>query len=350
MSLRLFRVHIMGKVFKALEKSGIDTSLLGDESQLGMKDKEVRPHDTKAEEGHPLYQSDSEHVENDHQQESDQPESSGQHKDQGGPVQPEITKESKPDVSSSTSADSSPRKGKQSGSWDERLVKVTALGSIEAESFRVLRSKILYPADGRPVPKTILVTSAVPSEGKGFVASNLGISLARGMDQSSLLVDCDLRRPSLAKMFGLSNEFGLVDCLQEGKGIDQYLQKTSIDKLCLLASGKKPVNPAELLGSSRMEKIINELAERYEDRLIIFDSAPGQVAPESLVLAQHVDCVVLVVRYGKSNRNYVQKLVESIGKDKIVGVVFNGVKTTMIEDRVFGEYDSYGDYFTPDEE
>ncbi len=318
----------MGKVFKALEKSGIDASILGDEGQLGKKSETFQANDVPdQDEGHQQF---------------------------GEPEQPDVQEQSiddevKEEPSLSEATQPHTKKGKQSGPWDERLVKVTTFGSVEAELFRTLRSKILYPSDGRPVPRTIMVTSTAPSEGKGFVAANLGISLAQGMDQHSLLVDCDLRRPSLARMFGLSNEFGLVNCLQEEKGVNQLLQKTTIDKLNLLASGKAPANPSELLGSSRMEKLINELAERYEDRFIIFDSAPGQVASESFVLARRVDAVVLVVRYGKSNRNNVQQLVDSIGRDKIVGIVFNGVKTSMLEKKVFGEYDTYGEYYSTDD-
>ncbi len=337
----------MGKVFKALEKSGIDASSMGDETQLDISNDEHQRLDIVPDE--------QPHEEFDGaKQVDDKPDQKNDTYKKEVELQElkevEVPRKESIAFSSPVHTQPSPKeKGKQSGPWDERLVKVTAPDSFEAESFRTLRSRILYPLDGRPVPKTILVTSSAPNEGKGFVASNLGISLARGMDQHSLLVDCDLRRPSLAKMFGLSNEFGLVNCLQEDKGVEHFLQKTSIDKLTLLASGKSPVNPAELLGSSRMENIIHELADRYDDRMIIFDSAPGQVAPESFVLSQHVDCVVLVVRYGWSNRNNIMKLIHSIGKEKIIGIVFNGVKTTMIENKVFGDYDSYGEYYTSEE-
>ncbi len=334
----------MGKVFKALEKSGIDPSLIGEEERKE-KIPEKIPTSEPAEKEDELRVTDD-----DIQEEEKYQEELKVSQDRV----PSKEKSDKSQVDEMPPASEPSRKesriiGKQAGPWDERLAKVATQGSAESESFRTLRSKLLYPADGRPVPRTILITSASPHEGKGFVAANLGISLARGLDQYSLLVDCDLRRPSLAKMFGLSNEFGLVNCLQEDKGIEQFLQKTSIDKLSILASGRAPANPAELLGSSRMEAIIHEMAARYSDRYIIFDSAPGEVAPESFVLAQHVDCVVLVVRYGTSNRSQIEKMVASIGKEKIVGIVFNGVKTNIIEDKVFGEYGSYGQYYAEEE-
>ncbi len=330
----------MGKVFKALEKAGIDPRLLGEEHIDEEVSPKVEPLDgqkgtgerhsveTVSQVGEVKNSSENFQLEEDLPVEEDKP--------------PMVSDKQRSRVALM-------EEGKQTGAWDERLVKVTGPGSSEAETFRALRSKILYPTNGKPVPRTIMVTSAAPSEGKGFVTANLAISLARGMDQYSLLVDCDLRRPSLANMFGLNNEFGLVNCLQEGKGVENYFQKTSIDKLSLLASGRSPANPAELLGSARMESIITELAQRYDDRFIIFDSAPGQVASESYVLAKRVDCVVLVVRYGKSHRSHVKNVVDSIGKDRIIGVVFNGVKTSMLEKKVFGDYDSYGDYYHQEE-
>ncbi len=331
----------MGKVFKALEKAGIDPNLLDSDELVDdkMSIDEEKPLDTQKETAKSSPVEPEARV-NDTQDVSEHQVKKDLVVEEG--LKPAVTKEN-------TLSRARLMENKQAGAWDERLVKVTALGSAEAETFRTLRSKILYPTDGKPVPRTIMVTSAAPSEGKGFVTANLAISLARGMDQYSLLVDCDLRRPSLAKMFGLNNEFGLVNCLQEQKGVENYLQKTSIDKLSLLASGRSPANPAELLGSTRMGNIISELTDRYDDRFIIFDSAPGQVASESFVLAKRVDGVVLVVRYGKSHRNHVKNLVESIGRDKIIGVVFNGVKTSMLEKKVFGDYDSYGDYYHQEE-
>lgn len=324
----------MGKVFKALEKAGIDASVLGKAGQLrNMTEEELEAHEkeSQAEEQQEVVEEKSTMV----VPPPPPPQSS---------PRAERAKKSVPVPSTFNKAPAGPVKTTQAGPWDERLVKVTTQGSREAESFRMLRSKILYPGEGKKVPRTIMVVSAAPSEGKGFVTANLGISLARGMDQHSLIVDCDLRRPSLARLFGLSNEFGVVNCLQEGRNVSELLQKTSIDKLSILGSGKSPANPAELLGSSRMEALIEELGERYEDRFVIFDCAPGQVAPESFVLAKRVDCVVVVVRYGRSNRNHVKKLVDTIGRDKIIGIVFNGLEITALEERVFGDYGTYGEY------
>ncbi len=214
--------------------------------------------------------------------------------------------------------------------WDERLRLGVGSSTEVSESFRVLRSKILHPRDGRERVRTVMVTSALPREGKSFVSANLGISLAHGVDQYSLLVDCDLRVPALAGLFGLPCGPGLVDYLEDRAQIADLIRKTSVDKLSILASGRPPVNPAELLGSMRMHALIEELSERYEDRVLIFDSPPLQVASESLVLSQMVDYVILVVRHGVSGSGIIKKVITDIGREKMLGVIFNGHKKNAL--------------------
>jgi len=235
--------------------------------------------------------------------------------------------------------------------WDERLLKVTHSSSEAAESFRILRSRILHPQDGKPRPKSILVTSTAPQEGKSFVSANLAVTIARGLDQHALLVDCDLRRPSLARLFGLSSicRRGLAHYLRDECDVSELIHKTSIEKLSLLASGDSPVNPAELLSSVRMSGLIDELSGRYHDRLIIFDTPPYQIASETNVLAQVVDGVVLVVGYGKSDKSHIKSMVDQIGREKIIGVVFNGMKDSYIQKKVFSSYGYSGGYYGEDE-
>jgi len=205
----------------------------------------------------------------------------------------------------------------------------------------VLRSRILHPSDAEKNLKTILVTSTAPGEGKSFVSANLAISLAQGMDQYCLVVDCDLRRPTLAGLLGMANVPGLSDYLQAKCDVPGIIQKTSVEKLALLASGSPPVNPSELLGSSRMQGLVQEISTRYNDRFIIFDSPPIQAASETAVLAKQVDGVILVIRWGASGRDHIKRLVEDIGKEKIIGVVFNGFKSNIVESKLLNYYDHY---------
>ncbi|MFP4668108.1 MAG: polysaccharide biosynthesis tyrosine autokinase [Desulfobacterales bacterium] len=215
--------------------------------------------------------------------------------------------------------------------WDMRLQISTDPKSGYFESFRRLRSSIVYPSSGRP-PRTILVTSTVPHEGKGFVCANLGVALARGMENYAMMVDCDFRNPTLAELFGVSNETGLTDHLREQVDLSLLIRKTGQSKLSLLPSGQPPKNPAELLSSARMEALIGEMAGRYPDRLVLFDSPPDVIASETGVLAKRIDGVILVVRHGASRKEDIKKFVEALGRDKIYGVVFNAFPENTMED------------------
>jgi len=221
------------------------------------------------------------------------------------------------------------------GRWDERLFKAVNDDIYLPEVFKVLRSRILHPKDGGAVPKTIMVTSAIPGEGKSFLTANLGISLANGVDQHSLLVDCDLRKPSLAAMFGMDESRGLVDYLRDHVDLSELISKTTMKKLSILTSGKPAVNPAELLSSSRMHALVEELSSRYEDRIIIFDSPPILIAAESSVLARQVDAIILVVRQGGASTTEVQKVVNIIGAERIIGTI------NAFEKSIFKGYGNY---------
>ncbi len=224
--------------------------------------------------------------------------------------------------------------------WDERLVLSTQPNSPLVESFKRLRNKILYPASGNP-PKTILITSAVPGEGKGFVCANLGVVMAQGVEHHALMVDCDLRKPTLASIFGVSRDVGLVNHLINNIPLERIIKKTGLARLSLIPSGPIPNNPAELLNSNRMVDLIEELVSRYNDRFILLDTPPYIAASETAILAKHVDATVLVVRWGRSGRDQVKDLVETLGKEKIIGTVFNAFEVNELE-TLLGKKGHYG--------
>jgi len=239
-------------------------------------------------------------------------------------------------------------RGEKSKPWNERIQLVLDGPGPVAEAFRVLRSKILFPKDGKSRPKTIMVASSAPEEGKSFVSVNLAVAIAKGLDQHALLVDCDLRRPSLAGLLGMGggdNRRGLTEYLQGEEELEELITKTSVSKLSLISSGASPQNPAELVTSVRMSRLVNELSGRYSDRFIIFDSPPFQIASESLVLAKNVDGIVIVVGYGKSDRVRIKDMIEAIGQEKILGVVFNAQKEGYLKKKMFDPYGSYGKYY-----
>ena len=201
-----------------------------------------------------------------------------------------------------------------------------------------MQGKILIGHDNGRICTTDL-------EGKSFVTANLGISLAQSLNQYCLMVDCDLRRPTLSGLLGLENNYGLVDYIREDRDLDELLIGTSLDNLFVLPSGKSPKNPAELLGSSRMRSLVIEMTDRYSDRIILFDCPPTLAASETLVLADQMDGVIVVVREGGATKSQIQKLVDSIDSNRLLGIVFNGHTTNIIERSLMDTYSGYGGYY-----
>ncbi|MCF8063247.1 MAG: polysaccharide biosynthesis tyrosine autokinase [Deltaproteobacteria bacterium] len=208
--------------------------------------------------------------------------------------------------------------------YHPKLVVVTAPESVDSENFKILRAKIQLSArEGFPC-RTIMVTSTYPGEGKSFVACNLAASIACGIDEHVMLVDCDLRRPQVHQYFGYAPSRGLSDYLSGRGEIPGLLIKTDIPKLTFMAAGTPPGNPAELVSSNKMETFIDEVRARYDDRYVILDATPTQFTSESSVLSRHVDGILLVVMAHRSPRKAVQNGMRSLAKESLLGVVFNG--------------------------
>jgi exopolysaccharide/PEP-CTERM locus tyrosine autokinase len=171
-----------------------------------------------------------------------------------------------------------------------------------ADEFRLLKRPLLKFADGvgqarsRPA-NLIMVTSAMPNEGKTFCAINLALSIASEVDTSVLLVDADVVRPSIPSRLGLSGTHdGLMELLRKEKvEMSEVLLRTNIPKLSLLPAGTPRADSTELLASGAMERLLNELAQRYADRIIIFDSPPLLITTEAKVLASAMGQIVVVV-------------------------------------------------------
>ena len=208
-------------------------------------------------------------------------------------------------------------------SFSDSIVMLSAPDSADAETFKVLRGQILFPKD-RKVSRSMLVTSTFPAEGKTYVASNLATALAMSIDDYVLAIDADLRRPRLHNMFGYSKVKGLHDYLVGNAPLDELIIKTGIDKLSVLPAGKPPRNPTELVSSNMMVKFLEEVKELNQDRFIIIDSPPSSVTAESKFLAQHVDGIIFVVMANKTPRKDIEKAIDNLGREKILGIVFNG--------------------------
>ncbi|WP_319525833.1 CpsD/CapB family tyrosine-protein kinase [uncultured Desulfosarcina sp.] len=210
--------------------------------------------------------------------------------------------------------------------------------SVEAEIFKILRTNILFPKTGHP-PRTIMVTSAIPGDGKSFVAANLAISIAQGIEEHVLLMDCDMRRSSIHNCFGYRGTVpGLSDYLSNKQSLERLLKKTVVDKLTLLPGGTPPHNPAELLSSQAMKNLIKEAKERYRDRYIIVDSPPPQLTAETAALAKTIDAIIVVVKYASTPKDLVKELIIKLGREKVIGVVMNGYRVPLTERYGYGKY------------
>jgi succinoglycan biosynthesis transport protein ExoP len=197
-----------------------------------------------------------------------------------------------------------------------------------AEAYRHLRTSILLSTAGRP-PRTLLITSSVPSEGKTTTAVNTAISLAQ-TGAKVLIIDADMRRPRLHSVFNLNNDHGLSALLSRDatdSEIASAVQHDEVSGLYILTAGPVPPNPAELIGSEQMLKLISEVSERFTH--VVVDSPPVAAFTDGVLIAAMVDAVLLVVHSGRSSRKVVaraRKLLQDVGA-RIIGVVLNKVPT-----------------------
>ena len=222
----------------------------------------------------------------------------------------------------------------------------TALAMIDdvrspiAESYRHLRTSLLLSSAGQP-PKTILVTSSQPSEGKTTTAINTAFMLAQ-TGAEVLIIDCDLRRPRLHTQFEVANSKGLTTWLSGEKDLDNLLQVfAKTPNLKILTSGPVPPNPAELLGSEEMRRLLGQLSERFAH--IIIDSPPAISFTDASILSTMVDGVMLVVHGGRSSRAVVRRAKQQlldVGAH-IFGVVLNNVRMEQQDYYYSGYYSNY---------
>ncbi len=208
--------------------------------------------------------------------------------------------------------------------WEPRFFRAVHESSTLPELFKILRARIQLQMGDDAGGMSILVTSAMPGEGKSFVSANLAIAFSEGVDRYAMLCDSNLRSPSLSALFGSDAEArGLVDYLREGVSPGELIVSTGVPKLSLLPSGVVPENPAELVSSEMMRELVEELTFRYEDRTIIFDSPAIMAAGETRTLASQVDGVLIVVRQGVPGRAQIEETINAVGRERILGIVFN---------------------------
>ncbi len=217
-----------------------------------------------------------------------------------------------------------------------------------AEEFRHLKRPLLMNAFGEgALPATnrnlVMVTSARPGEGKTFTSFNLALSIAQERDKTVMLVDADVPRPSVARLLGIQRVRGLVDHLDGAlQDFGACILRTSIPNLRVVSAGRRHPHATELLGSQAMKALCHELATRYPDRMVIFDSPPLLPTTEAGVLAGLVGQVVIVVEAERTRRDELREARERIPAGRYVGLVLNKARRPFGVDRYYDAYDAYG--------
>lgn len=234
---------------------------------------------------------------------------------------------------------------------EDHLITISQSRSPGAEAFRVLRTGIQFSSVDKQ-RRSLLVTSSTPLDGKSTISANLAVVLAQAGNRV-LLIDADLRRPSQHELFDLPNKRGLTDLLVEFDMtsqqeearllVDDIAQVTRVEGLLLLTSGRVPPNPSELLGSAKLHRLIDLLAQRFD--FIVFDSPPVLSVTDSVVLSTQVDGVILVLRAEKSRRAYTKQMVQTLRdvNANLIGVVLNDLKSRHTG---YGSFYYYKDPYT----
>lgn len=216
------------------------------------------------------------------------------------------------------------------------------------DQFRVIKRPLLENATGKGASailngNLIMVTSSLPGEGKSFAAINLAMSLAMELNHTVLLVDADVARPSIMKKLGLQSAPGLLDLLLDEKiELSDVLLKTNVPKLTILPTGVPHPRATELLASEAMTSLLKDLARRYSDRIIIFDSPPLLLTTEARVLASHMGQIVMIVQAEKTLQSQVQHALSTIENCPVKLIVLNQARTRGLGAYGYGYGYGYG--------
>ncbi|MGC6769614.1 CpsD/CapB family tyrosine-protein kinase [Enterococcus sp. LJL51] len=215
------------------------------------------------------------------------------------------------------------------------LITLADKASPVSEQYRTIRTNIQYSMIDHDL-HTLVITSSGPGEGKSTTSANLAVVFADS-GKKVLLVDADLRKPTVAKTFNLSNVNGLSSILGKRQvNIQEIIQRSGVDNLHILPSGPKPPNPSELLGSARMSRLIEELKHSYD--LIIFDMPPVVTVTDAQILSSKADGTIVVAREDVSNREALRKAKSLLNyvDANILGVVYNGARNMTEQGYYYG--------------
>lgn len=206
---------------------------------------------------------------------------------------------------------------------DEHII-ANRLEARDAALYRAIRARVLQWL-GKNGKRTVAVTSIGEGEGRTLTAANLALAISMDVNQTALLVDADLRNPSVHKRFGIEPEFGLDDYLAGLAPVEKCLLNPAIERLVLLPSKTPRPNCAELLASPRMVALTKELRDRYRDRVIVYDAPSLFSHSDALGFLPHIESVLLVVRDGAARADELSRAMEVLKGCAVMGTVLNGV-------------------------
>ena len=207
---------------------------------------------------------------------------------------------------------------------DPRMITYCEPRSKEAEQFRILRARLRKFSQDKQ-HKILLVLGTCPQEGKSFIASNLAISIAQEGSSPVLLLDGDIRSPSIHKLFGLTAAKGLTDYLTDNATFEEVIYTTDVNGLRVIPAGDIPHNPAELIASARMQLLFKDIKTKFSACWLIIDSPPVISTPEPAILIEHADGFIYVVQADKTDKKLVKDSLSQIDTHKLLGVVFNRI-------------------------
>ena len=210
------------------------------------------------------------------------------------------------------------------------LITLTDPRSPVSEAYRTLRTNLSFYSLDNPI-RTLVVTSPATGEGKSTTIANLAVTMAQS-GRRTILVDCDLRRPSLHTLFDARSEPGFTNMVLDDT--EAPLQKTGVENLWLLASGAKPPNPADLLGTQKVDKVIEKLMAQAD--IVLFDAPPIMAVTDAAVLGAKVDGVLLVISAGKTRREHAERAKELLEKAKVR--IVGATLTNAPKDSSMGAY------------
>jgi len=225
----------------------------------------------------------------------------------------------------------------------DMLVPGSALGRETVDEYRRIKRPLISNAVGESSSlvdrgKLLMVTSSVPNEGKTYIATNLAISIAREQDTTGLLVDCDSHMKGVSRLVGIHERLGLMDILNKGGDISETLVRTDIPGLAMIPSGREYENATELIASRKMSLLLDELLDRYHDRIIILDTPPLLATPQAQVMLQMAGQVVFIVEAGKTPQGAIQEALGMVPEGKPIGVVLNKTNTPQGVGGYYGGY------------